>query len=217
MVDDILSVQVNLEGPTQAATFKLYFQETSGVASGSSTSRLGDAFVEKMNLPLRNVLSNEWHFRSIVCRKHAIGDGTPYYRTASITDLDTIGTNDGHAVPANNALVVAIEQQQFSAKSHGRIFIPGLPEDECDGGLISQLFLGDQIVALATALATPFQDSPDPGQFLLGVISQKVLNAAPPAKDWEGAFAFASNVYGQSQLGVQRRRTTKTRGVLRAT
>ena len=115
MQDDILSVEVGLEGPTQAASFKLYYQETTPISSGSSAQRLGDGFVDQMNVPLRNVLSNQWHFRHVIVRKHAIEEDVPYYRTASITALDTIGTNDSQAVPANNALILTLVQQRLSS------------------------------------------------------------------------------------------------------
>jgi hypothetical protein len=212
--DDILSCDFHLEGPSSAASFKLYFQQTVDQLTGSAPFRLADAAVDKMNVPLRDILSDEWFFSGVTVRKHAVGVEPAFSGTASIVNNDTQGQLVGTALPANNAIVIAISQGAHSAKHDGRIFVPGIPEVVTSGGTLDPAFSSGVLQTFVDAIGSSWISSPDGATFEVGVINRSILDAAPPAKDWEGAFSFATFITARQIVGIQRRRTTKVRGAI---
>lgn len=215
--DDILSSVFHLEGPASAASFKVFWQQTvDNDTPGTAVTHLAEGLRDAFNIPLRNVLSNQWHFTGITVYKHE-GDPDPGITiTASTGPGTTIGTNDDPALPANNALVIGLGQSSFSGRHNGRVFIPGIPEPQVDGGIVKQAFSDTQVLALANVIAGPIQDSPDAGVYFAGVINQTVLNLAPPAKDWAGAFAFLTSFTRNPRLSPMAKRKTKVVGAVSA-
>ena len=219
MIEDVYSARIHLEGPSQAASFYLWFEQSAdNDIFAYSTEALAVAVKEKLNAPLRGVLSSQYRFTGITVRQHTTTlSVTPAYRTtSSLVGGDQVGTGGGVALPANIAMLFKLSQSLFSAKSNGRIFIPGIPEQHTAAGIVLAAFQNGAMLTLAQALASNYQASGDAGIYVPGVISQKILNAVPPAKDWEGAFSALASVSGQSILGVQKKRTTKVYGALSA-
>lgn len=219
MTEDVYSARIHLEGPSQAASFYLWFEQSVDNDSFAfSTEALAVAIREKLNVPLRGVLSSQYRFTGITVRQvtKTLSVNPAYRTTSSIVGGDQAGTGGGVALPANIAMLFKLSQANFSAKSNGRLFIPGIPEQHTAAGIVDAAFQNGAMLALAQALASNYQASGDLGVYVPGVISQKVLNALPPAKDWEGAFSPMVSVSPQSILGVQKKRTTKVYGALSA-
>ena len=219
MTEDIYSARIHLEGPSQAASFYLWFEQSVDNDSFAfSTEALAQAVKEKLNVPLRAILSSQYRFTGVTVRQHTttLSRGFAFRTTSSLVGGDQVGTGGGVALPANIAMVYSLAQQSFGPKSNGRLFIPGIPEQHTAAGIITAAFQNGAMLTFAQALASNYQASGDLGVYVPGVISQKVLNALPPAKDWEGAFSPLASVSSKSILGVQKKRTTKVVGALSA-
>ena len=65
--DDIYHVQCNLEAPSGAASFGLYYRETvASSGGGDGTVLLGDAFEVLRNQDILDCLCVDWNFSSVV-------------------------------------------------------------------------------------------------------------------------------------------------------
>lgn len=210
-LNDIYRVTVHYELPTSGASWSVYYKETVALDGADlGTIILLDAFETHIAVEILAMLAQDCRQPALTCErvfgikeaKHVINHTTQ------------IGVRGSDALPASDNLVVKLDQATFSGKSNGRIFIPGLGEVDSDTGTVSGIFnvgpYADFIVKLATQIA---ELSAGTGRWDVGVISSKVLNAAPPAKDWAGAFAPVTTVTGNTIIGVMRKRRTRAYGV----
>lgn len=155
------------------------------------------------------MLSDEFFIPSVSVRK-VYGD--PFPRYIASNESSPQGTIANPALPANCALNLGLQQSRFGAKSNGRIFIPGVPENQTTVGVANAAYLSGPVTAFVSLLINGVNSETDTGAWVPGVISTKVLNAAPPAKDWPGAFAQVSAAMKNPVLAFQRRRTTRVLG-----
>jgi len=208
--EDIYQVQGNFENPSGASSFTLFYEE-SAVRSGVGTdnSVLARSWDDAISPAIRDVIADDWLFSSVVVRK-MVANPVPKFRL----DLATqIGTRTGPSLPANNALLIQLQQGLFPSSSNGRIFIPGVAEGDTDVGNLTAAFTTAAVQPLVDALAAELvEDSGGTGRWKLGVISAKVLNAALPFKDWAGAFSEVFGVGGSPIIATQRRRQTRVIG-----
>ncbi|GAI67285.1 unnamed protein product, partial [marine sediment metagenome] len=124
-----------------------------------------------------------------------------------------IGDRSGTPLPANNALLIRLEQGLFPPKSNGRIFIPGISEDDTSVGNITAAFTTTAVIPLLDGLVAQLEEeSGGDGRWDLGVISTLVLDAAPPFKDWDAAFSQVFGVSASPIIATQRRRQTRVVG-----
>jgi hypothetical protein len=105
--------------------------------------------------------------------------------------------------------IIKQSQGTFSAKSNGRIFIPGVGENDTIVGQLDNTFLTGVAQFLADALAeVVVENGGGTGRWTPGIISRKVLNQGPPPKDWEGAFAPIGSMTAWVIISSQRLRKT---------
>lgn len=209
-IGDIYYVQAHFEAPTSGASFGLYYRETALFDQGAlGTDQIAKSWENAFAILLRDVLSDDWNFTAITAEKRIV-NAEPKRRVDQAVQA---GSRSGPALPANNAIHMELLQGTFSARSNGRIFIPGIAESDTDVGVLVTAFVTTQLAALRDALTQLLtEESGGSGRWELGVISTKVLNAAPPAKDWAGAFAPVIGAVGHPIIATQRRRETRAIG-----
>lgn len=208
--DDIYQVSCHFENPSGASSFRVYYQEEvvrSGV--GTDTQVLTQAFENAFALLVRSMISDDFLFTAIVAHKVS-GDKEAKFRTDIATQ---VGLRTGPSLPANNCILIGLIQGLFSARHNGRIFIPGPAESDTLVGNITAAFqTGPQQDFLDQLVSQLDEESGGTGRWNLGVINTDVLNASPPAKDWEGAFSQVISVTGSPIIAGQKRRQSKVRG-----
>jgi len=209
MIDDIFSAQFHFEDPSGASSTRLFLQQTADNTSGVLDCRILSEALENILQPLITAyLSSDFWFTGVTVRKHYDGPAPVSLETADPQP----GLNAGPGLPSNSCMNMELGQSTFAVRSNGRMYWPGIPEAQTNVGVMEVAYQSGPCIALANRLLLPFAALTDTGIWSVGVISQKVLNAAPPAKDWAGAFAFLTSVSVNPILAVQRRRTTKVIG-----
>lgn len=208
--DDIYMVSGFYENPSGASSFRLFYQEDalrSGV--GTDTQVLANTFDDKLTPSIRGVLSDDWLYTSIVCQKIS-GDREAKWQTDIVPQ---VGLRLGPSLPANNAILIGLSQGLFSAKHNGRMFLPGLAESDTLIGNLDPAFSGFQLQTFVDALAATLEEeSGGTGRWNLGVINGTILDASPPAKDWQAAFSQVVSVHASPIIAGQKRRQSKVRG-----
>lgn len=208
--DDIYMGQVHFEGPTSAASIVLHYQETiAHTTPQHGTSALAEALDDQLSAAFIAVLSDDWRITAYVSR--LLNVNVENKRRFDV--VGGVGTRTGPSLPANQTWMLKQSQTLFGPKSNGRMFVPGLAEGDTTVGVITNAFATGPAAALATALTASITElSAGTGVWTPGVISAKVLNAAPPAKDWAGAFSPVSIVTPWTIIAHQRRRKTPVIG-----
>lgn len=208
--DDIYHLQVNLEAPSGYASFGMYYEEV--VANdfvGTDTQAVAESWDAVAASPLIDILSDDWKYPSLTVRKMVLNPTEMYRLDNSIQ----VGTVTGPALPANNAMLLGLRQSLNPPKSDGRLFIPGVAEGVTNAGVLTAAFQTGLFLTFASAIAQQLQQvSAGSGRWNLGVISAKIRDAAPPAKDWEGAFSAVTSITANPIIATQRRRQTRVRG-----
>lgn len=209
-LNDIYRVTTHYELPTSAASWSIYYKETIDASGGDiDTQILAEAYSTHIAVETLAMLSQDCAQPAITCEKvfatpeakHVVSHGTQ------------IGVRPTDALPSNCSAVMALIQATFSPRSNGRIFVPGIAEGDTDSGVLSTTFLSTVVTPFITKLTAVIDElSAGTGRFTPGVISAKVLNAAPPAKDWAGAFAPLVGVAGNTIVGIMRKRATRAVG-----
>lgn len=209
-MDDIYLVTNHFENPSGASSFGLFYKETvarSGV--GTDTSVLANSWHTALSALLEATFSNDWTHSAVVCRKMIVNPA-PVFR---VDTGNTPGGRTGPGLPANNSMLVSLFQGSFPSSSNGRINVPGVAEPDTNVGALSAAYIAAAVTPfLAGLVAILAEESAGLGRWQLGVISRLVLDAAPPAKDWAGAFSpvFATQV--NPVIATQRRRQTRVIG-----
>lgn len=208
--DEIYEVKLHFENPSGSSSCRLFYQETiirSGI--GTDTQILAQSWDTALSALLRDVIADDFEFPSITCRKMD-GDLEAKFR---LDRAAPAGLRPGPALPSNNALLLGLYQGLFPARSNGRMFIPGIAEGDTLIGNLTSAFASTQVTALINGLVAQLdEESGGTGRWDLGVISTKVLDAAPPFKDWAGAFSPVSSVAFNPIVATQRRRQTRVVG-----
>jgi len=208
--DDIFHVQWHFESPSGNATVGMYYEETIQHTGGDQEIVIfGDAVFAHLNAEIKAIISQD--FRLAGC-KSTKRDGNAAPHALNPLTLK-VGGRVGDAAPANNAVVFGLRQTVFSPKSDGRIFFPGIAEFDMLQGNLTAAYLTGPIQALESKMSQPVPElSAGAGQWKLGIISTKVLNATPPFKDWAGAYAQVTQVAASTIVGTMRKRQTKVYG-----
>jgi len=208
--DDISLAEFHFEGPTSAASFGIHFQETTAHdASVTGTKVLAESLDATLTAAIRGVLSDDWSFASITVRLKSATD-----EAIARHDVSTgIGLRTGPSLPANMAWLVKQSQSLFTPKHNGRVYIPGIAEGDTLIGVLTNAFATGAAATLAAALGDPIpQVSAGSGIWESGIINRLVLDAAPPAKDWDGAFSPIATTNPWTIISSQRRRATRVVG-----
>jgi len=208
MTDDIFLATFHFEDPSGASQTGCYFQQTAdNAATILDTDELGKALEAQVGPSIINAIADTFWFTGVRVRKVYDSPCPQYLSTAT----PQAGLASGPGLPSNCCAQLTLTQTQFSLKSNGKMFWPGVGEPGTVAGNMTALY---QVAwqAVGTALVTPINSIADTGVYELGIISQKVLNLAPPLKDWPGAFAFSNAVSASPRIAIQRRRTTKVIG-----
>jgi hypothetical protein len=208
--DDITLAEFHFEGPTSPASFGMHYKENEPHSGGGFAVRqLAQALILAFKDPIVAILSNDWHFTSVTVRTKSVAT-EPFVREDVFAGL---GLRAGPALPANMSWIIKQSQGTFSAKSNGRIYVPGLGEPDSIVGVLTNVFLTGVAQDLADALAEEVvEQAAGTGRWTPGIISVKVRDAGPPPKDWEGAFAPIGSMTAWSIISSQRRRASKVTG-----
>lgn len=208
--DDIYQASFHFENPSGASSFRLYYQEEavrSGI--GTDTQVLSTTLDDKLTALIRNMMALEFLITAIVVHKVS-GDKEAKFRTDITTQT---GGRANPALPSNNCILIGLSQGLYPARHNGRIFIPGLSEDDTEVGNLVPAFQTGPLQNFVDELAIQLvEESAGTGRWNLGVINTSVLNASPPIKDWQTAFSAVISVSGSPIIAGQKRRQTKVRG-----
>lgn len=210
--DDIFLIRVHFELPTSQGTYGLYYRETTeATGSDLDTQLLAEAFEVHMGTAILNMLSDDCRQPMMSCQKLNGAIKAPRFDVNHTLD---VGNETGPSLPNNSALVLQLNQGTFPSRSNGRIRIPGVPEPRTNGTTITAAYQAGSVQAFITLLVQQIPElSAGPGRWTLGVISAKVRDAAPPFKDWDGAFAPVTGMAMNTIIGILRSRQTRAEGV----
>lgn len=210
--DDIFLVKVHFELPTSSGTYGLYYRETTEATGADlDTELLGEAFDVHMAAVILGMLSNDCGQSMITCEKLTGAVKNP---RSDFNHVTQIGAITGPSLPNNSALVLGLNQATFSARSNGRIRIPGIPEPSVNGVTITAAYQTGPVQAFIDKLVQQIPElSAGPGRWTLGVVSAKVRDAALPFKDWDAAFAPVTGMQMNTIVGILRSRRTRAEGV----
>jgi len=215
-VDDIYHCQFNFENPSNASSTHIYYQQSAlgDQGGGPQTEKLADSVLDAMTALIRAAISSDWWFTSVYVRQVYFEVDPPGPEPASLrTANPQVGLRGTPALPANDSFIITLQQTTFSARSDGVMFFPGIPEADTTIGLLDIAYVDGAIADLRDALINELVElSGGSGRWTPGVISTKVLNAAPPFKDWSGAFAAVLGGGTSSIIRSQRGRTTRVKG-----
>lgn len=209
MVDDVFSVTVNVGCPDSHAMFTFWYRENLVLTSSPfGTTAIAQAFANRFDGALRAFMSDDFQITSYFARKH-FRDPEPRWRERNPIQG---GLRPGPGLPANKCLVISLNQGTFSAKSNGRVYIPGIPESETLVGVINsaqQLLVQNFLDLLILPLPEP---TPGTGEWTLGVVSRNILHIPDLPPDWLGSFAPVISVAASPIIYSQKRRTTRIIG-----
>lgn len=213
-VNDIYLSRLHFENPTGVASSGLYFRETSPDTNPDNECQsLADGLHANIVAEVRAVLSDDWFFAGITVEK-VFGDPRPQYERTGKDALGlAAGTEGGPGLPANQSIQLDLLQVLFTARQHGKMFIPGIPEAQSNGNTLKTAYQNGAVSNLAAALKLQVNAPSDTGVWAPGVISAKIRDAALPAKDWANAFAPLIDITINGIIARQRRRTTRARGI----
>ena len=208
---DILRVTARFECPTSVASFSLVYRET--VASATdvrSPLLLAQAWSVHAAVELKAMMSTDYQYISCFAEL-LFDDPLPSFRDDANAGP---GIRVAPGLPASNCVIINITQSQFTPRHNGRIFIPGIAEGDTLVGNLTTAYVNGPVAAMHEKLAQQVVAlSGNTARWDVGVINRTVLNAAPPAKDWAGAFAPATFVGTTPIIAIQRRRATGAIGI----
>ena len=209
-LNDIYRATFHYELPTSAASWSLYYKEDIDASGGDiDTEILADAIEVNLASVTVDLLAADCAQSAITVEK-VFGVKEAKHR---IDIFDQVGARPGASLPNNHALVFGLVQTTFTPKSNGRIFVPGLSELDSSTGVVTAAFQAAQQTAFITELVKIISElSGGTGRFQPGVISAKVRDLVPPAKDWAGAFAPITAIFANTVIGIMRKRGTKAVG-----
>ncbi len=211
-LNEIFRVTVDYELPKSAASWSVYYKETTAASGGDlATEILGEAFEVHIATEIINMLSDDCHNGQVVCErvfpiseaKHIVYHGA------------SLGQIIGPALPSNNSLTIGLGQGTLGPRHNGRIRIPGISEGSTQIGVVTSAFFNGPLTSFALKLSQQVVElSAGTGVFSPGVISAQVrdLPVPPAPKDWAGAFLPLTTVSASSIIGILRKRAPKTRG-----
>jgi len=207
--EDIYRLTIHYEGPTQASSTALYYEENAlSTAVGDAVSSLNFSFFFTVISLFQAVLSSSWRISSTRCRRLTGEKIAP-----DLQDIaDAPGTRAASSLPANNCLLIQLLQGSFPRTSNGRLYLPGLAEPDTDVGVIQAAFLNTQVVALGNAISAELSENAGAGSWTPVVISAKVRDAQPGPPDWQSAASPMIAALGAPVIARQTRRTTKIIG-----
>ena len=208
--DDIYYVQYHLEGPSQPASFGVYYQETGLSTSPKGATQSLAESANAMRPTLINILSRDWQFTAVTAsRKGGFQIAKHVFSTEGVA-----GVRPANALPANNAMLIQLFQTQFPKTSNGRVYIPGISEQDTSIGRVESTFLGDELLSFSTRLSQAFIEADGTGVWVPGVVSAKVRDAIPGQKNWQDAFSTMVGALAWPVIARQRRRQTRVIGTL---
>ena len=146
--DDIYLASFHFENPSGASSFRLFYQEeATRSGAGTDTQVLSTTLDDKLTTVIRDLMASDFLFTAIIVQKVS-GDKEAKFRTDIVTQA---GTRLAPSLPANNCILVGLSQGLFAAKHNGRIFIPGLAEDDTTVGNLTPAFAQFQLQSFRPA------------------------------------------------------------------
>lgn len=206
-VSDVFRAEINYELPDGPATNHLHYQEVNPTDSGKPASEaLADALYDGW---VGNELPAMMGLDAAVTGIRVYKLGTPVLPPTFQT-IHTPGIRSGDILPAISGVRIGIVQAFFPSKNNGHFTIPGIAEPDCIGNTFENLFMIGVVQAVTIALGEPIIETPQVGQWRLGVLSREFLKLFPG--DFAGAFADATAATATPIVGSVRLRRTKRRG-----
>lgn len=207
-VGDVYAAHWRINSRTQATSLNLHYQELNPSDSGlNETESLAEALMNSLiTSRLQSALSDDGVY---------VGGVNVYKKSGNVvapafaTDHRP-GTAVGAAAPMNNALRILLGQAVFPSNRNGLVWLAGMREDDMAGNQFTQAYISGPATDLANELVNVLLETPNDGQWRLGVLSRKHLIDNPG--DYAGAFADVLSASASPIVGSQRRRTTRLRG-----
>lgn len=211
-VGDIYRITQHYELPTSAASWSLYYHETTAGSTGFiSTEQLGEAAFAHFGTTIIDMLSGDCSNPSEVCER-VFDDGQAKH---IIQHAVQIGVLPGPSLPNNNAITVNFAQATLPANHNGSIRLPGIPEAQTNIGNLSQTYFDTELAAFLQKLVTNIVElSAGTGVWEPIIISAQIrdIPVPPTPKDWTGAILPVTAVSASPIIGIMRKRASKVRG-----
>lgn len=206
-VADVFRAEINFECPDAPATCHLHYQELNPTDSGKiATEALADALFDGW---VGNELPAMMGLAAFVTGIRVFKLGLPVIPPTFQT-ISTPGIRSGDILPSISGVRFGIVQSFFPSKNNGHFTVPGIAEPDCEGNTFENLFMLGVVQAVTIALGLPITETPQVGQWRLGVLSREFLKSNPG--DFAGAFADATAATATPIVGSVRLRRTKRRG-----
>lgn len=212
MIGDIFLATFIFEVETDEATFGIHYREVvEPTGTDTGPQALATALDLALTTALVECLSNDGAFAAIFVNKLHDLPEAPYRFDLGPSG---VGQRTGPSLPDDNALVLGLNQSTFDQRSNGRIFVPLIPEGNTlptNGGAIDVTLRNFYQAFTAILINDISEETPGAGEWEPGVLSRKILDLSPPAKDWDGAFGRLMAITSGTIIGSQSRRGTQVR------
>lgn len=206
----IYKVITHFSCPAGPATINMHYQNITVSDSGKTpTDALADAFWEQIVLnEMKDLISTD---TSITATRVYRVDNLPAGEPPGLRIENVAGIHSSESLPVNMGLKIDVVQSFFPRNRNGHFTVPGLPEEFVLGSVYNQLYAFNHVQPFLAAIGALVIETPDAGQWRLGVLSRKHLTDNPG--DYVGAFADATGAGSPSVISGNRTRTTERWGV----
>jgi len=205
-LNDLYNLTIFLSGPASSGSIVLGYRQNGGSNGPNTLQSACEFFVANQALVLRTALSTECTLREVQMHQVSVGNEIPGIESTA----GLVGTRVGNSLPWGAASVLTKITNAPNAKFNGRVFIPGISEDDVLDGIITSALATILIAVGVEILATVSTSLPETATFAPVVISRFLdgIPRVPPV-----AFDIL-NVRVRTTMNQQRRRITRERGVL---
>lgn len=202
---DLWYAKVNCSTNNRGWSFGFWCEEQVPITPTNEGRVLSDALMALFTLPLAASLCNDGFFESVQAWRRF-----PLPARAGFSLLDgAAGTRIGDAMPNDNALFIALRQDEQDAKYNGAIYLSGQSDDDNDLNKWDAAYLAGAIKTFTDLFpVTVTAVGGDTGTFEIGVVSKAFTPSVTPI----GTFFPCVEAIASDRVMSQRRRAQKNRG-----
>lgn len=162
---DIYSLRYEIGVAGRRTTNTLWYKQISSDPTDSSPTQLLNSFDFSATAALRAVIADECTLCTYLVTPKSTADPP-----AQQIFGGTAGLGGSNVLPSNKAWVLSLLQTTLPARHNGRIYVPGLSQENQDGNVLTPVFRDGAATTFRDAIG-PTVDDGDPlnGEYELGV------------------------------------------------